>query len=62
LTFERTSSDMKSPLKRLCPIPPDWETSSDEALEQMCRSADEVMRPVSARPSESESAESAGRE
>ena len=62
LTFERTSSDTKSPLKRLVPIPPDWETSSEEQLDQMCRAAEEVMRPITGRARESESAESAGRD
>jgi hypothetical protein len=63
LTFERTSSDTKSPLKRLCPIPEEWETASESQLEQMCRSADEVVRPLNTRPSSpSDSAESTGRE
>lgn len=62
LTFERTSSDAKSQLKRLVPIPPDWETSSEEELDEMCRAAEAVLRPFTGRATESESAESAGRE
>ena len=45
LTFERTNADSTQPLRRLVPIPDDWESASDERLELMCRSAEEVSRP-----------------
>ena len=45
LTFERTNGDGTLPLRRLVPIPADWESAPDERLELMCRSADEVARP-----------------
>jgi hypothetical protein len=43
LTFESTSSG-QTVLRRLVPIPRDWESVPDERLELMCRSADEVPR------------------
>lgn len=49
LTFERTTGDTTQPLRRLVPIPSDWESAPDERLELMCRSAEEVSRPRSAR-------------
>lgn len=49
LTFERTTGDKASPLRRLCPIPADWETAAEDRLELLCRSADEVTRPSVAR-------------
>lgn len=51
LTFERTSSEPAGSgnLKRLCPIPSDWDHASDERLDRMCRSAEEVTRPASSR-------------
>ena len=61
LTFERTNADKASPLRRLCPIPSDWETAPDDRLELMCRSADEVVRPSVARE-QSTPAEAAPRE
>lgn len=47
LTFECTSPDRKAgaALRRLVPIPKDWETASEERLEMMCRSAESVNRP-----------------
>src|SRR6266516_829882 len=49
LTFERTSPDSSSakptPLRRLVPIPADWETASDSRLDLMCRAAEEATRP-----------------
>lgn len=45
LTFECTSPDCRAPLRRLCPIPPDWETLPESRLELMCKAADEVTRP-----------------
>ena len=48
LTFERTSPDQSAtakPLRRLVPIPTEWETASDGQLDQMCRAAEEVARP-----------------
>jgi hypothetical protein len=39
LTFESTAA-----LKRLAPIPPNWETSPPDRLELMCRAASEVPR------------------
>ena len=49
LTFERTTGDSDQPLRRLVPIPPDWESASEERLELMCRSAEEVARPRTSR-------------
>jgi hypothetical protein len=51
LTFESTSSD-ETVLRRLVPIPEDWESAPDDRLELMCRSADEVVRPASLRTGE----------
>lgn len=48
LTFESTSSG-ETLLRRLVPIPRDWETAPDDRLELMCRSADDASRPVSTR-------------
>jgi hypothetical protein len=48
LTFERTSPDSSptpKPLRRLVPIPADWETAPESRLDLMCRSAEEVARP-----------------
>lgn len=45
LTFERTNADSTQPLRRLVPIPQDWESAPDERLELMCRTAEEVARP-----------------
>jgi hypothetical protein len=48
LTFERTtaeSSTTPAPLRRLVPIPADWETAHEGRLDVMCQSADEVARP-----------------
>ena len=45
LTFERISGDRSLPLRRLVPIPADWESAPDDRLELLCRSADEVARP-----------------
>jgi hypothetical protein len=39
LTFESTAG-----LKRLAPVPPNWETSTSDRLELMCRAAVEVLR------------------
>jgi hypothetical protein len=44
LTFERTSHQTNT-LRRLVPIPTDWETASESKLELMCHSAEEVTRP-----------------
>jgi hypothetical protein len=52
LTFERTSTDNPAkppPLRRLVPIPADWETAPETRLDLMCRAAEEVMRPSQAR-------------
>ena len=48
LTFERTNPDHAgvAPLRRLCPIPADWEQAADGRLDLMCRSAEEVSRPA----------------
>jgi hypothetical protein len=43
LTFESISQQSQS-LRRLVPIPQEWETATDERLELMCRAADEVAR------------------
>lgn len=45
LTFERTNADRSLPLRRLVPIPAEWETAPEDRLELMCRSAEEVTRP-----------------
>ena len=39
LTFESADS-----LRRLTPLPPNWERASDERLELMCRAATDVRR------------------
>ena len=64
LTFERTNpehADTPAPLRRLVPIPSDWETAPDAKLDLMCRSAEEVSRPSHARgqPAPAESPERA---
>ena len=61
LTFERINADKSLPLRRLVPIPADWESASDERLDLMCRSADEVARPRTAQV-RAESAETARQE
>ena len=43
LTFESTSPTSTT-LRRLVPIPADWETAAESRLELMCRSAEEVAR------------------
>jgi hypothetical protein len=48
LTFESTSPT-QAVLRRLVPIPSDWESAPDDRLEVMCRSADEVARPTHGR-------------
>jgi hypothetical protein len=45
LTFEATSPQRPT-LRRLVPIPADWETAPETRLELMCQSADEVARPT----------------
>jgi hypothetical protein len=45
LTFERISGDRSLPLRRLVPLPADWESAPDDRLELMCHSAEEVARP-----------------
>jgi hypothetical protein len=62
LTFECTSADAQFPLKRLVPIPPEWETASEDQLEEMRRAAEDVVRPVPSRSDHPQSAESTGRE
>lgn len=50
LTFERTSSEYTgAALRRLVPIPPDWEQAAEARLDLLCRSAEEVSRPSSIR-------------
>ena len=44
LTFECTRGNATR-LRRLVPIPADWETANATALERMCRAAEEVARP-----------------
>ena len=58
LTFERTNSDGTLPLRRLVPIPEEWESAPDERIELMCHSAEEVARPRTSRD-RSDSAETA---
>ena len=48
LTFESTSST-ETVLRRLVPLPGDWESADDQRLELMCRAADEVVRPAIAK-------------
>ena len=43
LTFECTVGE-NTQLKRLVPLPHDWDVVDDERLELMCRAADEVPR------------------
>ena len=45
LTFECTAPDCKAPLRRLCPIPDNWESLPESRLELLSRAADEVVRP-----------------
>ena len=49
LTFECINSDRTTALRRLVPIPTDWETASDDRLERMCQSAEVATRPASSR-------------
>jgi len=52
LTFERTSPGLSSgptPLRRLVPIPTEWESASDGQLDELCRNAEEVSRPSHAK-------------
>lgn len=51
LTFESTNSN-ETVLRRLVPLPADWESADDQRLELMCRSAEEVVRPVLAKQPE----------
>lgn len=62
LTFECTTPNVDHPLRRLCPIPPDWETAPENRLDLMCRAAVEVERPSRARaqPEAPEASETAG--
>jgi hypothetical protein len=53
LTFERINAEAHMPLRRLVPIPPDWESAPDDRLELMCRSAEEVARPRTTQARES---------
>lgn len=48
LTFECTNCPQPI-LRRLVPIPGDWESMPEERLEVMCKAAEEVPRPASAR-------------
>lgn len=53
LTFERLDADgatdgaPSSYVRRLTPIPRDWETAPEQRLELMCRAAEEVRRRTS---------------
>lgn len=50
LTFERTSPEYAgAALRRLVPIPSDWELAAESRLDLLCRSAEEVSRPSSTR-------------
>ena len=51
LTFESTNSNV-TVLRRLVPLPEDWESADDRHLELMCRSAEEVVRPGTAKQPE----------
>lgn len=51
LTFESTNSN-ETILRRLVPLPAEWESADDQRLELMCRSAEEVVRPAVARQPE----------
>lgn len=46
LTFECTASAEKLPLRRMVPIPDEWETVPEERLAMMCRAAEEVRAPA----------------
>jgi hypothetical protein len=41
-----TFASIASPLRRLAPVPPEWEKLSDEQLERLCARAAEVSRPT----------------
>ena len=58
LTFERINADNTLPLRRLVPIPADWESAAEGQLELLCREAEEVARPRAgqSRPESSEAA------
>ena len=51
LTFERIDADKNLPLRRLVPLPTEWESVPDDRLELMCRTAEEVARPRASRDS-----------
>jgi len=53
LTFETTSGGATR-LRRLVPVPRDWETAEDARLELMCKAADEVSRFTRPRIAENE--------
>lgn len=55
LTFECTSPEADLPLRRLCPIPPDWETMPEERLQLLCRTAEVAKKIERPRPGDSES-------
>lgn len=61
LTFERIDADKNLPLRRLVPLPAEWESVPDDRLELMCRSAEEVSRPRTGQ-GRTESAETAHQE
>ena len=61
LTFERIDADKNLPLRRLVPLPAEWESVPDDRLELMCRSAEEVARPRTGQ-SRPEAAEAAPQE
>jgi hypothetical protein len=45
LTFECTVGETPR-LRRLVPLPRDWDAANDERLELMCKAADEVPRAI----------------
>ena len=61
LTFESTASGTTR-LRRLVPVPRDWETADDARLELMCKAADEVSRFTRSRSSADVSADAASQD
>jgi hypothetical protein len=51
LTFETTTGGATR-LRRLVPVPRDWESVDDSRLELMCKAADEVSRFTRSRPAD----------
>ena len=57
LTFECTTPNCPAPLRRLCPIPQEWESLPESRLELLSQTAEEVIRSNRPRHTESEASE-----